>query len=314
MIISASYRTDIPTFYGEWFLRRLRAGYCKMVNPYNRQVCRVALDRQSVDGFVFWTKNVGPFLPHLPEIRDRGYPFVVQLAINNYPRALEPSVVDAGRSVEHAHALREQFGPRVVVWRYDTIVTSTLTPPEFHLDNFERLARNLAGASDEVVISFAHVYRKTRRNLDRAALEQGFKWSDPATAQKLAVVARLVEIARARGFRLTVCSQRDLLAPGAEDARCVDAERLAAVGGRPLWSKLKGNRKECGCFESRDIGEYNTCPHGCAYCYAVEERELALARFREHDPHSEFLFAPSLGAEGGKRRHPGTLPLFDRED
>jgi hypothetical protein len=86
MIISASYKTDIPTFYGEWFVRRLRAGFCGMVNPYNRQAYRVNLDRGSVDGFVFWTKNVGPFLKYLPEVQARGFPFVVQYTINAYPR------------------------------------------------------------------------------------------------------------------------------------------------------------------------------------------------------------------------------------
>ena len=62
MIISASYKTDIPAFYGDWFLNRLRVGYCKMVNPYGRQVYRVSLTPQDADGFVFWTKNLGPFM------------------------------------------------------------------------------------------------------------------------------------------------------------------------------------------------------------------------------------------------------------
>ncbi len=84
MIISASYKTDIPTFYGDWFMRRLHAGYCKSVNPYSRQVYRVPLDRQAVDGFVFWTKNIAPFLKHLPAVRERGFPFVVQYTINGY--------------------------------------------------------------------------------------------------------------------------------------------------------------------------------------------------------------------------------------
>ena len=78
MIISASYKTDIPTFYGEWFMNRLRAGYCKMINPYNRRTVLVPLARTDVDGFVFWTKNVAPFLMYLREVHERGYPFVVQ--------------------------------------------------------------------------------------------------------------------------------------------------------------------------------------------------------------------------------------------
>ncbi|MCA9049546.1 MAG: DUF1848 family protein, partial [Planctomycetaceae bacterium] len=93
MIISASYKTDIPTFYGEWFMNRLRAGYCKMVNPWNRkQISRVSLDLRDVDGIIFWTKNIAPFIPHLEEVHGRGYRFVVQHTINAYPRALEFSV------------------------------------------------------------------------------------------------------------------------------------------------------------------------------------------------------------------------------
>ncbi len=125
MFISASYKTDIPTFYGEWFIRRLRAGYCMAVNPYNGQVYRVPLDRDSVSGIVFWTKNVHPFLKHLPEVKERGYPAVVQHTINRYPRTLETSVVDAEKTIESAWRVRELLGPRALVWRYDTIVISS---------------------------------------------------------------------------------------------------------------------------------------------------------------------------------------------
>ena len=33
MIISASRRTDIPTYYSEWFFNRLKAGYVYVRNP-----------------------------------------------------------------------------------------------------------------------------------------------------------------------------------------------------------------------------------------------------------------------------------------
>jgi hypothetical protein len=296
MIISASYKTDIPTFYGEWFVRRLRAGYCKMVNPFGKQIVRVALDRDHVDAFVFWTKNVGPFLPHLAELHELGYPFVVHYAINAYPRALESRVVDAVRGVEHARRLREAYGPDVVVWRYDTIVVSDVTPPAFHVDNFGRLANQLRGTSTEVVVSFAQIYRKTKRNLDRAGRTNGFSWVDPTNDQKRDLLRQLAHLAATRGFRLSVCAQPDLVIPGVQRGRCVDAERIGRVVGRPIRAEPKANRPGCGCCESRDIGAYDTCPHGCAYCYAVSDHDLALGRFRQHDPDAEFLVPPPAGA------------------
>lgn len=310
MIISASYKTDIPAFYGTWFMRRLDAGYCKMVNPFNRHVVRVSLTRDEVDGFVFWTKNVAPFMRHLPEVRQRGYPFVLQYTINGYPRSLEFSVVDARKSVEHFRAICEQFGPKVCVWRYDTIIFSSLSPPDYHLRAFERLAKALSGATDEVVISFAQIYRKTRRNMNWAASKFGFDWCDPTSEEKRKLAAALVQIADSYKMQLSVCSQRDLLVPGARDARCVDAARLELVGGGEVVARLRGNREDCGCYESRDIGEYDTCPHGCVYCYAVQNRKLAQDRYRAHDETSEFLFAPFEDAIEPPPERTVSLPLF----
>lgn len=312
MIISASYKTDIPTFYGDWFVNRLRAGFCKTLNPYNRQIQRVSLRPEDVEGFVFWTKNVGPFMAHLAEVRSLGFPFVVQHTINGYPRVLEQAVVDAAKSVEHVRRLAEQYGLRVCVWRYDTIINSSVTPRDFHVKTFSRLAKELEGATDEVVISFAHLYQKTLRNMNRAAEENDFTWSDPEVEWKRNLLVELTGIAAGHRIRLTVCSQPQFIVQGSGEARCVDAERLNEIGGTAFKAKLKGNRKECGCYEARDIGEYDTCPHGCVYCYSVQNRELALERFRQHDPGSEFLFPPPADAvEPPPKAKRVELSLFD---
>ncbi|TWU02863.1 DUF1848 domain-containing protein [Stieleria varia] len=293
MIISASYKTDIPTFYGEWFMNRLRAGFCKMVNPYNRKAIRVSLNRNDVDGIVFWTKNVAPFVKHLNEVREREFPFVLQHTINAYPRTLEQSVVDSARSVDAFKRVSETHGPRTCVWRYDTVVMSSETPREWHLDSFARIASELRGFTDEVVISFVHFYQKTLRNMNAAAEEFGFEWYEPELTEKRTLLSQFVDIATENGMKLSICAQRELIVEGAYDAKCVDADRLIEIAGEDFRSKQKGNRKECGCFASRDIGEYDTCPHGCVYCYAVRNKKLALERFREHDPEGEFLFKQS---------------------
>ena len=93
-------------------------------------------------------------------------------------------------------------------------------------------------------------------------------------------------------MQLKICSQKAFHTLGiTSEARCVDAERLEKVSDKTIVVKVerRGNRKECGCFASRDIGEYDTCPHGCVYCYAVQQRDLALERYKRHDPTGEFL-------------------------
>lgn len=295
MIVSASYRSDIPAFYAPWFENRFRAGFAKVVNPYGRQVSTVPL-QAGVDGFVFWTRNAQPFHPALRLVRAAALPFVVQYTITGAPRALERSVVEPARAVADIRVLAGEFGARAVVWRYDPIVFSDLTPADFHRDNFAGLAAALAGAVDEVVISFAQIYQKTARNMDAAARAHGFAWDDPDDATKRALAADLVGLAAAHGMRLSVCSQAAIAVAGAQGAACIDARRLEDVAAgwglvRAIKAKVKGNRPDCLCFESRDIGAYDTCPHGCAYCYAVGSRALAKRRFVEHDPEGEFLIS-----------------------
>ncbi len=283
MIVSASYRTDIPAFYGRWFMNRLDAGSCEVSNPYNGVTYCVSLQRNDVDGLVFWTKNIGPFLHPLQEIHRRGLPFIVHYTINGYPAALEQSVPGTEQSVTLLRSLSKSFGARAIVWRYDPIIESDLTPPHWHLDNFSHLAGALRGATDEVVVSFAQIYQKTRRNLDAAARSQGFVWSDPALGKKETLAKRLAGIAADNGMRLTICSQPSLSVNEIEAAKCIDSDRLSDVANYRISAKIKGNRPGCLCSESRDIGAYDSCPMGCVYCYAVRNRDAAHKNHKAHD-------------------------------
>ena len=299
MIVSASYRSDIPAFYAEWFARRRAAGFCRVANPYGGAPYRVPLAGPEIEGFVFWTRNAGPFLPVLDNLAAEGLPFVVHYTVTGYPRALEPSVPPAERGVDLIRALAERYGPRVVVWRYDPVLITGLTEAGWHREAFRRLAGNLAGACDEVVLSFAQIYAKTRANTERAARIEGFTWQDPEPEAKRTLLAELAEIARAAGIEPSLCAQPELSGAGIRPARCIDAERLSAAGGRAISVRQKGNRPGCLCAESRDIGAYDSCPHGCVYCYAVRRQDLAKARYRGQDPDSDFLGpAPGTAARG----------------
>lgn len=303
MIISASYRTDIPAFYPEWFLRRVDAGFAQTVNPYSRRIQTIPLTREAVDGFVFWTRNVEPFLSVLDEMRRRGFSFVVQYTITSYPRALDRATISAERAISHLHVLSRAFGPAVAVWRYDPVILTSLTPVDWHVDTFARLSRAIAGAVDEVVLSFAQIYRKTARNLGAAARLHRFQWSDPPAEEKIRLLSRLAAIAVENNLRASLCGQPDLLAAGPghavanglSEARCIDANRLEQAAGKAMQAiaaARKPHRSGCGCFASRDIGDYDTCPHGCVYCYAVSNQRHAKARLASHDPFGERLATP----------------------
>ena len=160
--------------------------------------------------------------------------------------------------------------------------------------------------------------------MDRAAREAGFSWDEHKVdqetfvAQGRTLAMELAQIAQAYGMRLKVCAQKQFLVAGLiEEARCIDAERLERIGQRVIPDKRKqvGSRKECACFASKDIGEYDTCPHGCVYCYAVQHRNLALSRYKKHDPQGEFLFPPAGYTPEDTKPEIGTqkwrpLPLF----
>jgi hypothetical protein len=269
-----------------------------MLNPYGGQIYEIPLTTEHVQGIVFWTKNIGPFMKHLPEVKAMGYPFVVQHTINAYPPALESRVVDYKRTVACLRQIADEYGPHVAVWRYDPILLTSRMPEDWHRRTFEMLAKALQGSTDEVVVSFAQAYRKTERNVGQAAQEHDFEWhryEQAHTGKAKELIGDLAAIARIYGITLKICSQPELKTADVEEARCIDAERLETIGsrlGKDDRKRQKGNRKECACHASKDIGDYDTCPHGCVYCYAVQNRDLALARYREHDPASPFLFPP----------------------
>lgn len=301
MIISASYKTDIPAFYTPWFMNRLEAGFCKMVNPYNQKAYEISLKPRDVQAFVFWSRNYQHFLDH--HVLDRlERPFTCQMSVLNYPRHLDQSVIPVKKAIEQMTQISKRFGERTVVWRYDPIVITGETGPSWHLKNFKRLATALEGVVDEVIVSFVQFYKKTQRNF----ADQGLDVIDPAIFEKQDLLIKLHRIAADYGIKLTLCAQPDLLCGPVQPSACIDVARLEDVAKAPLMVARKPHRAECGCASSKDIGDYNTCPHGCLYCYAVEKRDLAKERYHKHDPDSPFLFTPNVKAE----ENPSQFSLF----
>lgn len=113
-------------------------------------------------------------------------------------------------------------------------------------------------------VSFVDMYRKNRANLKNWAVEEL-----SATGQ-LQMLVRLNDLAQKCGIRIVTCAEPNhVLPPGVEPGCCVDSERLQSLTSAHLGSFGPANsRALCRCCKSVDIGAYNTCAHGCRYCYA----------------------------------------------
>ncbi len=263
LIISASRRTDIPAFYSDWFLNRIRAGYAFVRNPMNvHQVSKVSLDRGVVDCVVFWTKNPGPLLPSLHLLRE--YQYYFQFTLNPYDVRIEPRLPEKSTLVETFKRLSDTVGPHRVIWRYDPVMLGADFDITYHEKQFAILASSLEGYSSKCIISFVDFYKKVEARL------KALRVVPVDESQKRIVALRLATVARSYGLTLETCAE-DIATDefGIEHARCIDPVLIQGLlGARIKVEKDKNQRDPCGCVASIDIGMYNTCRHGCRYCYA----------------------------------------------
>lgn len=294
MIISASRRTDIPGFYMPWMLARLRAGWCRVINPFNPAQQRlVSLLPDEVDALVFWTRAPARLADALPAIRACGHERICALVtLTAYGSPLEPHVPSRRLALDGFVRLAQALGScGHVRWRYDPILLGPGGSPDEHARRFAELAGDLEGATQRVIVSFVDLYRKTSRRL------AGVEGSSPEQAlpegrQALELVERLCEIAAARGMSVQACAEEHSFAEaGAPAGACIGATWLQDLfPGRHFESRLDpGQRAHCLCAPSIDVGLPDTCLHGCVYCYAVHGEEVALQRHASHDPDGDAI-------------------------
>jgi DNA repair photolyase len=291
MIISASRRTDIPAFYAQWMINRIRAGFCTVPNPFNRrQVSRISLLPEDVDVIVFWTRNPAPLLPHLAELQ-RLHNFYFQFTLLGYPREIDPHSPSVPAAVAVFKELSERIGPDRVIWRYDPVVFTSLTDANFHRQNYRQLAGMLKQFTTRSIVSLMDRYRKAERRLKSldttlAAVES---WTEEEVKSLL---RHLANAARDNGMEIFSCAEEmDLTTCGIEPGKCIDDGLIAREFQTLVKSKKDpGQRDACGCVVSRDIGSYDSCLFGCQYCYATQSFERARKNFtQEHDPNSPSL-------------------------
>lgn len=285
MLLSVSRRTDIPAWYADWFFRRLAQGFVLVPSPRApHQLHHIPLNPDVVDGIVFWTKNPLPLMPRLNELER--YLTVFQFTLTGYGPEAEPALPDKDTVLIPAfQQLSRKLGPRRVIWRYDPIFFTREYSENWHLTRFEQIARRLQGYTETCVISFLDEYRGTRARM-RPLVPAAF---NPQTAARLA--RGIAEIAADCGIQVQSCAEAlNLRAAGIAHGSCIDGALFESLLGQPLhWSPAKGQRPECGCAASVDIGTYNTCPGSCKYCYANFAPDQIAANRAAHDPSSPLL-------------------------
>ncbi len=263
MIISASRRTDIPAFYSDWFFHRIRKGYLKTRNPYNpKQIRKISLLPDDVDCIVFWTKDPGKILQKLKLLQDYFYYFLYTL--NSYGTDIEPLPLSYQDRILNFKRLSEMIGPEKVIWRYDPILISPQYSLDFHLKAFERSVNLLNTYTKTCIISFIDFYRNKKLKLQQQ------KISKPDFSQQMILLAKFQQIASSFNLKIQTCAEKgDFQSLNIYPGKCIDDELISRITGKNLtYRKDKGQRKQCLCQQSIDIGSYNTCLHNCGYCYA----------------------------------------------
>ena len=326
LIISASRSTDVPAFYSDWFIERLEAGYVKWFNPFNGVPLYMSLADARL--FVFWSKNPKPMLQKIPgrdvsplDVLDaRGANYYFQYTMNDYDtERIEPNVPPLEARIETFVALSKRIGGAHardrIVWRFDPLVLTDALTPKTLLERIERIGDRIAPYTARLVFSFIDIkaYAKVAKNLERG----GIAAREFAPDEMTEIAEGIARLTKGWDMVAGTCGELADL-PGIEHNRCIDdrlmvrcfshdAELMKFIGakctpGNPLFGEpdvwaLEGYRKDsgqraaCGCIMSKDIGEYNTCPHLCHYCYANTNNAVAVENWKRHclNSHAETI-------------------------
>lgn len=257
MIISASRRTDIPTYYAKEFIESIKRGYTFTCGK------RVSLLPQDVDCIVFWTKNPLPLMKYLNELKDYNYYF--QFTVTGYEQDVETNVPSKGKVIIPTFKeLSEKIGKEKVIWRYDPILLTDKYTKQEHIKRFSLIARELHNYTEKCIFSFFDFYSHAIENTKGLGVKQ-FKRQNYEE-----IACELSKIARHFGLKLETCAEYvDLSKYDISHAHCIDKDLIERITGKKLeLYKDPTQRKACGCCCSVDIGKYDTCKNGCKYCYA----------------------------------------------
>lgn len=286
MILQTGMRTDIPAFYSEWFMNRIKEGYVLVRNPYHQElVTRYEINPNIVDLIAFCTKNPYPMLKHMKKLKKYGqYWFVT---ITPYGKELEPNVPNKNFVIKCFQQFSKIVGINSIGWRYDPIIVNNKYSVECHISAFEKTASQLAGCTETCIISFVDLYEKVKRNAP--------KIRNVTKNEQITIAKAFAEIGRKYGMTVKGCHESSALADyGIDMSGCLNREVYEKALGISLKMPKRKSQRECNCFFGTDIGAYNSCGHFCRYCYANADVSSVKRNMARHDPMSPFLIGSQM--------------------
>ena len=282
MILQTGQRTDIPAFYGQWLINRVRQGFVDVRNPYNPiQITRYPINHEVVDGIAFCTKNPLPFIPLLHEIND--YRQYWHMTITPYGADIETNVPQVDLVIDGFKHISTKRNPQSMVWRYDPIILTHNYTVDFHFESLYKMAKSLEGYTDTVVVSFIDIFDKVAHNFP-----EGYR---PSLDIQTKIIKELVSIAHSHHMILKTCGEGDVFKElGVNTEGCLTLDCYERAWNVKLKApKRTPARPECNCYLHGDIGAYDTCSHFCRYCYANSNQAAVHQNRLLHDPNSSLL-------------------------
>ncbi len=283
MIINTGARTDTVQYYTKWLLKRFEEGFVYSRNPmFQNKVSRYELRSDIVDCVIFCSKNYEPILNHITKITDK-FNTYFQYTITAYGKDIEPNVPSKDKSIETLIKLSETVGKQRVAWRYDPILLTEKYTKELHYQIFDYMAHRISPYIDRCIFSFVEMYKKLKTNMPEIIL---------LTEQDKNEIAKNIgAIAKKYNMIIQTCATgQNYENFGILNSGCITSDILGKANNIAFKNlKAKGARAECRCIENRNIGDYDTCPNGCKYCYANQSREKALKNFKKHNPDFDMI-------------------------
>lgn len=329
MILSVSRATDVPAFYSEWFFNRLERGYCRWHNPFNGADTYVSfenvhfivfwsknpaplipyiprLQEHGIKCYIQYTLNdyederLEPRVPPVRHRIDTFKRFAKMPGVGSVMWRFDPLILTDKIGIDELLLKIERIGNQLkgytekLVFSFADIacyrkVGGNLTSNGINYREWTEsemldFARQLSDLNQRNGWNFRLTTCVEKINLGEYGIAHNRCIDDELIVR---IAWQDIELMKHLGMDIRR-STSDLFGQPTlpEGAFSLDGGRYAV---RTRHNRDSGQRKLCGCIAAKDIGQYNTCPHGCLYCYANTSPESARQNYLGHNPDAEVI-------------------------